>query len=91
MKNIFIIAIIAFAGYYYFTHQHSQCETVDDVTNKGIELAQAFVHASTAKNSEIDTISLIKEIQKIEIMKKNGFPDIQKTCEAMDNIMDELE
>lgn len=91
MKNLIIIALIAYGAYYFIYKKKSQCETMDDVKNKGLELAQAFIHAATDRNSDIDTKSLITEINKIEIMKKNGFPNIQQACEAMDDIMDELD
>ena len=33
----------------------------------------------------------MQKIKKVEIMKENGFPNIQESCAAMDEIIDYLE
>ena len=91
MKNLIIIAVIAYAAYYFFYNKKSQCENLEDVTHKGRELAQAVVHAASAKNSTLDSEGLMSELKKIEIMKKNGFPDFQLACDAMDEMIDILD
>ena len=91
MKNLIIIGLILGIAYYFFNNRVTNCETIEDVQDKGLELAQAFMHAATAKNSSIDAEALMKRIKKVEVMKDNGFPDIQKACVAMDEIMDELD
>ncbi len=91
MKNLIIIIIIAAIGYYFLNNRKSQCETIEDVKNKGLELTQAFIHAATAKDPKISADTLMQKIKKVEIMKENGFPNIQESCAAMDEIIDYLE
>lgn len=91
MKKIFILAFILVIGYYFYYNKYSQCETLEDVKDKGLELTQAFIHAVSSKDKDIDTTGIIAKIKQIDIMKKDNIVDIQMACEVMDDIMAELE
>ena len=91
MKFLIILILIATAGYYYFNQPKPACETFSDVQDRAYELAKAFMHASTAKNSDLTAKSILQKTKKLESMKKEGFPDIPRACELMDEMMDELD
>ena len=91
MKNLIIIGLIAAAGYYYFNTSRKPCETIGDVKDRAYELSKAFIHASTAKDSKLNAESLMRKIKNLESMKKEGFPNISRSCELIDEMMNELD
>lgn len=85
MKNIIIIGLFAAAGYYFY-NQSSTCTTEEDVMEKYFELMRQMQSSSISNSNSQRKVQNL--IQKFESLKNSNDP--QSTCDAIDEIMNEL-
>lgn len=95
MKNLIIVGILAYAGYYYYNKTPSLviCETVEDVKIKEYEVGKTMLTGGVKLNKRRNngTRELQEIIRRLDLMQRRGYPHPQDACDAYNELLDELQ
>ena len=95
MKNLIILLAIAALGYYFMSGRSSTCNTLEDVESKGEELTVAI--QGILADGDINSFNAFAkhqgQMQRVlsDVNNNpNGGFDYQATCDAIDDLLDDL-